>query len=57
MSLQRPKRIEEPKNLMRPVEWQGRRYFAGMSATVDGQRAVLLIGGTTWWVPEAEVRA
>lgn len=56
MSLQRPKKIEDGKNLLRPVEWNGRRYMGGMTATVDGVRAVLLVGGTTWWVPEAEVR-
>lgn len=55
MSLQRPKDIQDGRPLLRPVMWQGRRYMGGMAATVDGVRAILLVGGTTWWVPEAEV--
>lgn len=57
MSLQRPKNVAmDPRTAPQVVEYNGKRYMAVARGTVDGQRAVLLAGSTSWWVPESDIR-
>ena len=49
----RPQVVEYIGNI---PEAQGKRYLAATRGTVDGVRSVLLVGGTSWWAPETDVR-
>lgn len=50
-----PKNVQITQRGPQTVEYNGKRYLSVARGIVDGESAVLIVGGTSFWVPAAEV--
>jgi len=55
MSLKDPRHVHITQRVPQAVKWNGKWYTSVACGIVDGERAALLVGGTSFWVAEAEV--